>query len=276
MRKIASRLRSTSASVVAHEETLMRMAVTPLPQRRAAPAGAVLLNARDHPPGGFRRAERHQHLVQDHVIQNLEAGARQGRRQTASRSGSCGRSTLPVRCVPATSGRPIYPRRGRAAKVRGQNSAVRDGRPAAGRRAVRLIAPRELAGIADEGQAAVIRNIEPLVGVGGPGIGIGHSRHQVGMTRAGRGPQSERSVHVDPGACRMRAAADLRHRIERPGIHVAGLHAHDARSAPTPEARRQACAPRRPPVHARHVRVPSRACPATLMTEGCASSLTTT
>ena len=42
--------------------------MTSLPRRATAPARAILLYACDYAPGHLRRAERHQHLVQYHVI----------------------------------------------------------------------------------------------------------------------------------------------------------------------------------------------------------------
>jgi hypothetical protein len=82
MRSMASRLRSTSASVVAQEETLMRMAVRCCHSVGPHQDVPVLLNACDHAGGVFGSAEGHQHLVQYDVIQDLEAGAREAVRET--------------------------------------------------------------------------------------------------------------------------------------------------------------------------------------------------
>ena len=76
MRTIASTLRSTSASVVAHDDTLMRMAVRPchtVPPHQQVP---VLLEAAIARSVFSGVAEGHQHLVQHHLVQNLESGRR--------------------------------------------------------------------------------------------------------------------------------------------------------------------------------------------------------
>src|SRR5688572_8976401 len=54
--------------------------------------------------------------------------------------------------------------------------------------------------IGDEGIAAVVRDIEPLMAIGGPGIRVLHARDQVAMRWTHRRPESEGSVHVNPGA----------------------------------------------------------------------------
>jgi hypothetical protein len=67
---IASTLRSTSSSVVAQHDMLMRIAVCPLPLRSSAPACPIALNLCDDPPRFFRATERDRHLVQHHVVQD--------------------------------------------------------------------------------------------------------------------------------------------------------------------------------------------------------------
>src|SRR6516162_535158 len=59
------------------------------------------------------------------------------------------------------------------------------------RRAQRASIPREY-------KSAVIRNVEPLVRVRGPGIGGTYSVDQVSETWHGRRPQSEGAIDVDP------------------------------------------------------------------------------
>ena len=51
-----------------------------------------------------------------------------------------------------------------------------------------------------EHQARIEREIQPLVSVGGPGIGALHAGKQASITRAGVDPQAEGAVDVDPGA----------------------------------------------------------------------------
>ena len=54
-------------------------------------------------------------------------------------------------------------------------------------------------GIGDECVAAVVGNVEPLVPVGGPGVGLVRSGEVVAKVGAGCGPEAEGSVDVDPG-----------------------------------------------------------------------------
>ena len=53
-------------------------------------------------------------------------------------------------------------------------------------------------GIGDERISAIKGDIEPLVAIGGPGIRLVHSLHEMPVARAGRGPQSERAIDVHP------------------------------------------------------------------------------
>ena len=86
----------------------------------------------------------------------------------------------------------------------------------------------QVLGVAHEGQAAVIGNVQPLMGVGGPGIRVVDAGGEVGVVGAGCGPQPESSVHVYPGAGGASAGADFGSWIEGAGVDVAGLHAQDA------------------------------------------------
>ena len=82
-RSIAARLSSTSSSVVAHDETLMRMAVWPcqtVPPHQQVPSAWIAAITRLR---GVGIAERHQHLVQHHVVQHL--GSRPPRSPSAKR-----------------------------------------------------------------------------------------------------------------------------------------------------------------------------------------------
>ena len=80
---------------------------------------------------------------------------------------------------------------------------------------------------AHERQPAVVWDVQPLVGVGGPRVGARDAGHLRGARRRGRGPQAECAVHVQP---RLRTARVGDDRIERIGgacVHVAGLGADD-------------------------------------------------
>ena len=83
-------------------------------------------------------------------------------------------------------------------------------------------------GVAHECEPAVVGHIEPFVRVGGPGVRRGDTVEQVAEARARPGPEAERPVDVHPGvSVRARQTGDLAERIERAGVHVAGLRADD-------------------------------------------------
>ena len=67
------------------------------------------------------------------------------------------------------------------------------------------------------------------MGVRGPGIGEGRTGGETAAPRAGRGPQPERAVHVQPRAPRPGQRRDLLERIARSGVHVAELGTDDGR-----------------------------------------------
>ena len=65
------------ASVVAHDDTLMRIAVRPCQTVTPHQQVPSRLQRRDHALRRVGVAERHQHLVQHHLVQHLEAGVAQ-------------------------------------------------------------------------------------------------------------------------------------------------------------------------------------------------------
>ena len=89
-----------------------------LPDSRSAPAGSLLLQPGNRSQGSFRAAERHQHLVNDHIIQNLETGRAQIPRQSAARGCRYVPRFPPCPTGRASAGRPTVPRPARAGKVR--------------------------------------------------------------------------------------------------------------------------------------------------------------
>ena len=89
-------------------------------------------------------------------------------------------------------------------------------------------------GVRAERDAAVVRDVEPLVGVGRPRVGPLRARREVAERRARRGPQPERTVDVEPGARARRP----RRRSRR------GRRTH--RCSPRPPGRRRSSAPRPP------------------------------
>ena len=79
-------------------------------------------------------------------------------------------------------------------------------------------------------EPAIVGHVEPLVGVGGPGVGeldAGDRCTQLGL---GGSPEAERAVDVEPAAVLADArSAIAAQRIEGAGVHVAGLGADDRR-----------------------------------------------
>ena len=71
---MAARLRSTTSSVVAQDETLIRNGDAPRPGGPAAPACAVPLNPLDDPKRRIGISERDQHLVQHYFVEDFAPG----------------------------------------------------------------------------------------------------------------------------------------------------------------------------------------------------------
>src|SRR5262247_4208937 len=82
-------------------------------------------------------------------------------------------------------------------------------------------------GLAHEDNSAVVRRVKPLVRVGRPGIGFGEAFSQMSQSRAGRSPQPESPVNVNPRAGAAGRRANLFRRIEGACVHIACLNAND-------------------------------------------------
>ena len=78
-------------------------------------------------------------------------------------------------------------------------------------------------GMSDERESAVVRDVEPLVRVGRPRVGLAHPLDETAELGRRGGPQPERTVDVEPGARCSRECRDLGHRIHRAGVHLADL-----------------------------------------------------
>ncbi len=92
-------------------------------------------------------------------------------------------------------------------------------------------------GMSDEREPAVVRDVEPLVRVGRPRVGLAHPLDEMAELGRRGGPQPERAVDVEPGARRPRECRDLGHRIHGARVHLADLRA-DHRRAVTAGKRR--------------------------------------
>ena len=83
--------------------------------------------------------------------------------------------------------------------------------------------------VAHQGDAAVVRRVQPLVSVGRPGVGGGGARDLAGQLGACGGPQPEGTVDMHPRALRMRPVDERAERVAGTAVDVAGLEAHDRR-----------------------------------------------
>src|SRR5688572_11347239 len=81
----------------------------------------------------------------------------------------------------------------------------------------------EAGGIADEGDAAVIGNVEPFVRIRCPRIGQFHALDERAASRLDASPQTKRSVDVHPCACLTRNGAYVLERVTGTRIDVPGL-----------------------------------------------------
>ena len=78
MRNMAAIERSTSASVVAHEITLTRIAVFPCQTVTPHPAGSLVLDGRDHATRPLGIAEGDEHLIEHDVVQHRKPRVTEG------------------------------------------------------------------------------------------------------------------------------------------------------------------------------------------------------
>src|SRR5918995_1630089 len=80
----------------------------------------------------------------------------------------------------------------------------------------------EPGGVADEGEAALIGDVEPLVGVGGDRVGPLHARGEVGGARGEGCEQPEGAVDVQPGAELRGQVGQVGQRVELARVGPAG------------------------------------------------------
>ena len=85
----------------------------------------------------------------------------------------------------------------------------------------------QVAAVAHEGQATVVGDVEPLVGVRGPGVRALEAAGQMPPGGRGQRPEAEGAVDVDPGTGGLQPRTDLVGRVEGTGVHVACLDTDD-------------------------------------------------
>src|SRR5258708_19612298 len=74
--------------------------------------------------------------------------------------------------------------------------------------------------ISDDGQAAVIADIGPLVRVSGPRISLVEPTRQVFVHRRNPGPQTERAIHMHPRALFFSRFTDFPSAIEHSRLPI--------------------------------------------------------
>src|SRR5918994_6044668 len=80
--------------------------------------------------------------------------------------------------------------------------------------------------VSAEDEARVVGNVQPLVGIRGPGISVLYPFRKMPQGWAGGRPDSERPVHMDPSAGLLGSGADGTQGVDSAGVHVARLGTH--------------------------------------------------
>ena len=210
-----------------------------VPDGAAEPAGAVGLDAGDDlagrgvrvsaPPGA---EEADQHLVEDDLVEDLDPGlAPQPVREAPGQRAAALDEVADAGAPEGTQGGV----EGEAAGPARELGDVVEGVPlrAAGLHQIGGGDRHRLAvglGIPDDHDPRVVGDVEPLVAVGGPGVGPTGAADEGGERRARGGPQPEGAVDVEPAAPLADQGADLLQRIEGPRVHVPRLGGDDQRA----------------------------------------------
>ena len=100
---------------------------------------------------------------------------------------------------------------------------------------------REQGGVADEGEAAVVGHVQPLVAVRDHRVGALDARGQRRRPRRDAREQPEGAVDVEPGAVLLGQVGQRVDRVEVARVHLAGVADDDRRrAAEVPRARARA------------------------------------
>lgn len=160
-----------------------------------APAGAVGLDGGDQAVGGLIAAGADQDLVEDHVVEDVQAGLAQRVADPAGLPACGGDQVCYASAAKAAQHRPHLDLAGTLRGLRRvmhrletvlRREIVADGGETAA----------EVFGVAKKDDPAVIGDVEPLVRIGGPGVGIGHAAHEVSAGGVGQRPQAEGTIDV--------------------------------------------------------------------------------
>ncbi len=201
-----------------------------LPDGAAAPAGSVFLNGGDGALGLFRGAEGDEDLIEDDFVEDLMAGGAQGVGEAAGLAAIALDHFGQALTAEGADGGVDGHCAGAARFFRDEfvGVALRAGSDDVGGGERHGAAVGELVGAEDD--AAVVGNVEPLVCIGGDGVGQLDATDQVEMGGRGGGPEAEGAVNVQPGTALLSQCGDFGERIDCAGVDVAGLSADDAGS----------------------------------------------
>ena len=77
--------------------------------------------------------------------------------------------------------------------------------------------------VSDDGEPAVVGDLQPLVSIGGPGVCVLQSPGQLGHLRDSARPETEGAIDVQPGVVLATYLHDIRQWIESAGVDLPGL-----------------------------------------------------
>ncbi len=216
--------RPRPSSTVAHGDP---QDVPPPPPGAADPGRAVGEQPVGHPVGASVVAELGADLGEDDVVEDARAvdrgdpgGERRGvRAQPLDEGGDTrpaeGAERGPHRECPPAPGELGNLVDGVAARVVDEVVAAQAHRRPEHRR------------VAYEGEPAVVGDVQGLVGVRRPGVGVGAARREVRVLRGGGRPQPEGPVDMHPGTGVTGGPDRLTEGVEGAGMDVTGLEDHD-------------------------------------------------
>src|SRR6266851_5177832 len=198
-----------------------------MPLGASAPASSVALNCGDHATGFLSIAERHQYLVQHNIVQYLESCLAQPFGE------AFGQAAVTLNQFPqaATSERsqrcPQFDSSGssrcfRCIETRFPTSAGFEVGCAYGHSVAQVLR------IANHGDSGIVGNVEPFVAVDCPGVGIADACEKLPVKRGSGSPQSEGTIHMNPGTSLACARTNLFSGIECSSVDVSGLDTNDS------------------------------------------------
>ena len=190
-----------------------------VPARAAAPALPRCLYVLQRGLRELRRPAGYQHLVEHDLVEDGEplSGKQlpEELRHVAQALHKGRRTGLPQ----GEQGGPQVHAPGAARHIRRVQHGVallpedEVGARGAHRRGQRLPVP-------DKDDPVVVRRVQRLVRVRGPGVGLRRARGEVLQPRRGRRPQPKGPVNVDPGSCFTGRRDNRFERVEGSGVHV--------------------------------------------------------